>query len=68
MPSLLRSLKTGYYHQDSIKAESKDMMNIVSSNLKAKQAEAEKAEKPIEGGAKRAVKKFDKVVKAKYHI
>lgn len=69
MPSLLRNINRGYYAQDGIKRESKDMMNIVESNLKKKEAEAIAEEKPTSGGAvKRQLKKFNKTIKSKNDI
>lgn len=44
-------------------------MAIIESNLKKKNALAEKEEKPTEGGAvKRQLKKFDKKIKEKTMI
>jgi hypothetical protein len=68
MPSLLKSVTRGYYAQDGIKRESKDMMSIVESNLKKKNSEAEASEKPLEGGAKRQLAKFDKKIKQKNRV
>lgn len=69
MPSLLRAVSKGYYNQDSIRRESRDMMSIIESNLKKKQAEAEKEEKPTEGGTvKRQLKKFNKKIQDKTKI
>jgi len=68
MPSLLRNVQKGYYAQDGIKRESKDLMSIVESNLKKKNAEAESSEKPLEGGAKRQLAKFDKKIKSKCKV
>ena len=69
MPSLLRAVSKGYYNQDSIRRESRDMMSIIESNLKKKQVEAEKEEKPTEGGAvKRQLKKFNKKIQEKAKI
>ena len=68
MPSLLRAVSKGYYNQDSIKRESRDMMSIIESNLKKKNNTAEKEEKPLEGGAKRQLQKFDKKIKSKSKI
>ena len=68
MPSLLKSMSRGYYNQDSIKRESKDMMSIVESNMKRKEAEAEKEEKPLMSGAKLQLAKFDKKIKSKSSI
>jgi hypothetical protein len=66
MPNLLKSVSKGYYRQNSIKRESKDMMAIIESNLKKKNALAEKEEKPTEGGVvKRQLKKFDKKIRDK---
>jgi len=69
MPSLLRAVSKGYYNQDSIRRESRDMMSIIESNLKKKQVEAEKEEKPTEGGTvKRQLKKFNKKIQEKAKI
>jgi ElaB/YqjD/DUF883 family membrane-anchored ribosome-binding protein len=68
MPTLLRNIQKGYYNQDSIKRESKDLMAIIESNLKKKNNVAEKEEKPLEGGAKRQLQKFDKKIKSKSKI
>jgi hypothetical protein len=65
MPSLLRSMSRGYYNQDSIKKESKDMMTIIEQGIKKKNYIAESQEKPLEGGAKRQLAKFDKKIKSK---
>lgn len=68
MPSLLRNVQKGYYAQDGIKRESRDMMSIVETNLKKKNAEAEASEKPLEGGAKRQLQKFEKKIKSKSKV
>ena len=68
MPTLLRNIQKGYYNQDSIKKESRDLMSIIESNLKKKNTAAEKEEKPLEGGAKRQLQKFDKKIKSKSKI
>jgi len=69
MPSLLRNVQKGYYAQDGIKRESKDMMNIIEQGLKKKEAEAIAEEKPTSGGAvKRQLKKFNKTIKSKNDI
>jgi len=68
MPILLKSMSRGYYSKDSIKRESKDLMSIIESNLRKKNTEAEKEEKPLEGGAKRQLQKFDKKIKSKAKI
>jgi hypothetical protein len=68
MPSLLRSVTRGYYAQDGIKRESKDLMSIVETNLKKKNAEAEASEKPIEGGVRRQLQKFNQKIKAKSKV
>jgi hypothetical protein len=69
MPSLLRNIQKGYYSQDSIKRESKDLMSIIESNLKKKNNIAEQEEKPTEGGAvKRQLKKFNKKIQEKAKI
>lgn len=68
MPTLLRNIQKGYYNQDSIKKESRDLMSIIESNLKKKITAAEKEEKPLEGGAKRQLQKFDKKIKSKSKI
>ena len=66
MPSLLRNVQKGYYAQDGIKRESRDMMSIVETNLKKKEAEAIAEDKPTSGGAvKRQLKKFNKTIKSK---
>ena len=61
-------MSRGYYAKDSIRKESKDMMSIIESNLKKKNNTAEKEEKPLEGGAKRQLQKFDKKIKSKSKI
>jgi hypothetical protein len=62
-------MSRGYYSKDSIKRESKDMMNIVESNLKKKEAEAIAEEKPTSGGAvKYQLAKFDKKIKSKSKV
>jgi hypothetical protein len=68
MPSLLRNVQKGYYAQDGIKRESKDMMNIIEQGLKKKNAEAEASDKPLEGGVKRQLAKFDKKIKSKSKV
>jgi len=69
MPNLLKSVSKGYYRQNSIKRESKDMMAIIESNLKKKNADAEKEDKIIDGGSvKRQLKKFNKTIKSKNDI
>ena len=68
MPSLLRNVQKGYYAQDGIKRESRDMMSIIDANLKKKNAEAEASEKPLEGGAKRQLQKFEKKIKSKSKV
>ena len=68
MPSLLRNVQKGYYAQDGIKRESKDMMAIIEQGIKKKNAEAEASEKPLEGGAKRQLAKFDKKIKSKSKV
>ena len=69
MPSLLRNVQKGYYSQDSIKRESRDLMSIIESNLKKKNNIAEQEEKPTEGGAvKRQLKKFNKKIQEKAKI
>jgi hypothetical protein len=68
MPSLLRSMSRGYYNQDSIKKESRDMMSIIEQGIKKKNAEAEASEKPLEGGAKRQLQKFEKKIKSKSKV
>jgi hypothetical protein len=69
MPSLLKSISKGYYNQDSIKRESKDMMAIIEQGIKKKNADAEKEDKIIDGGAvKRQLKKFNKTIKSKNDI
>ena len=68
MPSLLRNVQKGYYAQDGIKKESKDMMAIIEQGIKKKNAEAEASEKPLEGGAKRQLAKFDKKIKQKNRV
>jgi hypothetical protein len=68
MPSLLRNVQKGYYKQDSIKRESKDMIDIIKINLTKKNNEAEAADKPLEGGAKRQLQKFDKKIKSKSKV
>jgi hypothetical protein len=68
MPSLLRNINRGYYAQDGIKRESKDMIDIIKTNLTKKNNEADAADKPIEGGAKRQLQKFDKKIKSKSKV
>jgi len=69
MPSLLRNVQKGYYKQDSIKRESKDMIDIIKTNLTKKNNEAEAADKPLEGGAvKYQLAKFDKKIKSKSKV
>ena len=68
MPSLLKSVTRGYYAQDGIKRESKDMMAIIEQGIKKKNAEAEASEKPLEGGAKRQLAKFEKKIKSKTKV
>jgi hypothetical protein len=61
-------MSRGYYSKDSIKRESKDMMAIIEQGIKKKNAEAEASEKPLEGGAKRQLAKFDKKIKQKNRV
>lgn len=68
MPSLLKSMSRGYYSKDSIKRESKDMMAIIEQGIKKKNAEAEASDKPLEGGAKRQLAKFEKKIKSKSKV
>lgn len=69
MPSLLKSISRGYYNQDSIKKESKDLMGIIEQGLKKKEAEAIAEEKPTSGGAvKYQLAKFDKKIKSKSKV
>lgn len=68
MPSLLRNVQKGYYAQDGIKRESKDMMAIIEQGIKKKNAEAEASDKPLEGGAKRQLAKFEKKIKSKSKV
>lgn len=69
MPSLLRNVQKGYYAQDGIKRESKDMMAIIEQGLKKKEAEAIAEEKPTSGGAvKYQLAKFDKKIKSKSKV
>jgi hypothetical protein len=68
MPSLLRNINHGYYSKDSIKRESKDLMAIIEQGIKKKNAEAEASEKPLEGGAKRQLQKFNQKIKAKSKV
>ena len=69
MPSLLKSISRGYYNQDSIKKESKDMMGLIEQGLKKKEAEAIAQEKPTSGGAvKYQLAKFEKKIKSKSKV
>jgi hypothetical protein len=70
MPLLAKKLKNGYNYQDNIKHESKALMDAISGNLRAKNNNAIKEEKPpeVEGGIKRHIKTFDKKIKQKYLI
>jgi hypothetical protein len=70
MPSLLRNINRGYYAQDGIKRESKDLMAIIEQGMKKKEQEAVAQDKPTtSGGAvKRQLAKFDKIIKSKRDI